>query len=89
MNAKQPFVAWTIAGLFFLSTLLNLFLVLQQVMVSRNLQDLSGPLAEGPQVANFAQSIRNDLVVYARDKQPLLIPVLGRYGIVVPQRPQP
>lgn len=86
MNKTRPFIAWTIAALFCVSTLFNLFFALQQIMLYRHMQDLAGPLAEGPQLANFAQNIRNDLVAYARDKQPLLIPVLQRYGIVVPAR---
>ena len=83
MKRTWLIASWIIAVLLALSTLYNSFLVYNDVMLYRDIQNDSNRLANGNQLQAAFQSLVQDLVNYGH-KEPSIFIVLKKYGVNPP-----
>lgn len=83
-------VAWICSGLVALSAIFSSFLVYENIMLHRDMQQNTERINKGAQLQQFTQSFVNDLIAYQK-KQPGIAPILVKYGIatVAPRAPAP
>ncbi len=90
MNNSQYFFVKLAVSLVGLSALLNVFLVFQQALLQRELENVNNQLNQSqrqlsqcslPQIETIIRNLVSDLIVYGQ-KQPSIYPgVLQKYGV--------
>jgi hypothetical protein len=88
VNRYIPFFAWLTVLLLMLSGLLSGFLVFQQSLLAKNIDEAKAKLQKQPEIPSNIVGMVNDLIVYSQ-KQPAIIPLLQKHGIPVPQPQNP